>query len=159
MDKARLVCDGRGAGGFLSPPGYPTQTCRIETDLRRRPENRGSMSLDYAVREGRDQIDQATVRAAKEKLRSWFRSKPLLTDPAVRDWIHQVLGYFRSMYVNLAAPVDHQWDASTMVVDAKRDPLQHEHEHAGAHFIRKFYSGYHPTADDFAQAYWGMKER
>ena len=35
----------KGAGGFLNPPGHPTHTLSVETELNRRPEKRCRMSL------------------------------------------------------------------------------------------------------------------
>ena len=47
-EKGKIVH--RGMGGFLCPPGHPMLTMSVETDLRRKPENRGSMALDYAAK-------------------------------------------------------------------------------------------------------------
>lgn len=39
-----------GMGEFLTPPTHPEHSFSVETELRRKPENRGSMSLSYAVK-------------------------------------------------------------------------------------------------------------
>lgn len=144
-----------GMGGFLNPPGHPEHTSSVETDLRRRPENRGGMSLSSAI--GTEWLDDAIRAECRRKLAEWDANKLPLTDPAVQDWIRQVLGYFRGCYRNTAAPRDEQWHASELVIDQTRKPLDWQNDHAGVNLIRKYYPDYVPTAEDFAQAYWGTK--
>lgn len=93
-EKGKIVK--HGMGGFLCPPGHPMHEYSVETDLRRRPENRTSMSLEYAVES--PMLDAATKAAAKALLAYWEGSKRPLKSAAVRDWIHQVLGYFKGCY-------------------------------------------------------------
>jgi hypothetical protein len=150
-EKARIVSG--GAGGFLNPPTHPEHHFHVMTDLRRRPENRGSMSLESAA--GSDWIDPATRAEARKMLRDWV--PPPLSSAAISDWAHQVLGYFRSMYRNDNAPRGQEWNASAMHVDPDRDPLLNADAHAGVHFIRKFYPDYMPSRADFAGAYWGTR--
>ena len=60
-DKGKIVM--RGMGGFLCPPDHPMHKQSVETDLRRRPENRGWMSLEAAV--DCEYLDNATRLAAR----------------------------------------------------------------------------------------------
>lgn len=144
-----------GAGGFLDPPEYPTHEYHVQTDLRRRPENRGSMALTYAVEEA-PWLDPETKREAKALIDKWKTSRPALNSQKVQDWIHQVLGYFKNSYRNPSAGAQ-QWHASKLVFDDERDPVQNADDHAGVHLIRKFYPDFSPTQQDFARAYWGTR--
>jgi len=152
-EKGRIV---KGStGSFLDPPGYPTHHFSVETDLRRRPENRGSMSLTYAAKEA-SWLDGSTRAAARALLNAWKKERPPLHSPEIQDWIHQVLGYFRGMYRNPSATAE-QWNASSMISDSNRDPIKHSRDHAGVHLIHQYYPEYRPTREDFAKAYWGTK--
>lgn len=150
-EKGRIVLS--GMGGFLNPPTHPEHTRSVETDLRRRPENRGSMSLSCAV--DCKYLDDATRAAARTVLNSWQR--PALDSAEVQDWIRQVLGYFRGCYRNPEKPESGQWDASDAIIDSKRDPLANANDHCGVHLIRKYYPEFTPTAEHFSGAYWGKK--
>jgi hypothetical protein len=88
---ARIV-RGRGMGGYMDPPGYPTHTFHVETDLGRRPHNRGSVSLEAAQRDR--SIDATTRKEASDLLDDWDRDRPPLDSPKVRAWIAEVLRHF-----------------------------------------------------------------
>ena len=148
--KGRIVQE--GMGGFLCPPGHPAHSRHVETDLRRKPENRGSMSLEYAVAD--EFLDDTTRAEARSILEYWEANKlPLST---VQEWIFQVLGYFRGCY-NLTPDVETGWHAGNVTITGKIDPMEHADYHAGVHCIRRYYPQYKPTAADFAGAYWGKK--
>lgn len=152
-EKGRIVQP--GMGGFLNPPTHPEHDWHVETDLRRRPENRGGMSLTAATEA--TWLDSATRAEARKMLKNW--QPPPLNSPEIVDWRQQVLGYFRGMYRNPNEPKDEQWNASTMIHDPNRDPIANADEHAGVHLIRKYYPGYVPTEEDFGGAYWGSKPK
>jgi hypothetical protein len=141
-----------GMGGFLNPPGHPEHKLFVETDLRRRPENRGGTSLSAA--EVCEYIDQETRTEAARLLADWEHSKPPLDTPDIRDWVAHVLGYFRNCYIGMG---DRPWDAANLRIMPDADPLLNADIHAGVHFIRQFYPEYQPTAADFEAAYWGQK--
>lgn len=147
-EKGRIVME--GMGGFLCPPTHPMHTQSVETDLRRRPDNRGRESLEYAVDD--DSLDDATRAAARTVLNSWKR--PPLDSPEVREWILQVLGYFRNSY-NFSGD-EEGWRADRLTIRSV-DPLENAGHHAGVHLIWRYYPEYTPSANDFAQAYWGKK--
>ena len=149
--KARIVQE--GMGGFLCPPGHPMHKQSVETDLRRKPENRTRMSLEYAVES--PLIDAATQAAARTILATWERTKPVLSDPKVQEWILQVLGYYRGCF-NFTGTVS-GWDASNLTIDSKIDPMTRYDCHAGVHCIRRYYPEYQPSREQFAGAYWGEK--
>jgi hypothetical protein len=144
---------GKGMGGFLNPPTHPEHSLSVEADLHRRPDDRSWLSLSSAAESV--WLDDATREAAATALRTWQR--PSVDAPEVRDWIRQVLGYFKNCYRNPDAPEGKQWDASGVIVDKHRAPLINTADHCGVHFIRKYYPEYTPHADDFAEAYWGKK--
>jgi hypothetical protein len=160
MNTSAAVVSG-GMGGFLNPPQHPEHTMHVETDLNRSRNNRGSMSLSYAVE--CDYIDPA-IRARVRCILSQWEAPPL-ESPAVQDWIRQVLGYFKGCYRNTKAPEGQQWNADKLVVNNLIDPLWISQEsgrpfaddHAGVNLIRKFYPEFVPTVAHFATAYWGKK--
>jgi hypothetical protein len=143
-----------GMGGFLCPPGHPMHHQSVETDLRRKAENRGCMSLDSALEcEYLDDVTKAVVRTV---LNTWEHNKPALDSPEIQEWILQVLGYFKGCY-NLTPENDLGWYAVHLTIDGRLDPLAHARFHAGVHCIRKYYPDFQPTAEHFARAYWGTK--
>ena len=150
-EKGRIVRG--GMGGFLNPPTHPEHDWHVETELRRRPENRGGTSLRGAAES--EWLDPATRAAARKMLRGWV--PPPINSPEIADWIHQVLGYFRGMYRNDNAPRGQEWNAGTMHVDPDRDPLLNADAHAGVHLIREYYPDYMPSRADFGGAYWGTR--
>jgi hypothetical protein len=149
---ARIARNGQDS--FLDPPEYPTHEYHVQTDLRRRPENRGSMALTYAVEEA-PWLDPETKSEAKALIDKWKTRRPALNSQKVQDWIHQVLGYFKNGYRNPSAGAQ-QWHASKLIFD-ERDPVQNADDHAGVHLIQKFYPDFSPTQQDFAHAYWGKR--
>ena len=159
-EKGKIVR--HGTGGFLCPPGHPMHDHCIETNLRRRPENRGGMSLEAAVT--CEWLDDATQAAARTVLAIWERTKLPLTDKTVVDWIRQVLGYFKGCYNFRFNSEDKTWDeagwhAGNLTIDSDLDPMDHLDHHAGVRCIRKYYPDYQPERLDFLRAYWGKKPR
>jgi hypothetical protein len=147
-EKGKII--NTGVGGFLCPPGHPMLTKSVQTDLRR-PENRSCLSLEYAAES--PVLDDATRAAARTVLAAW--QKPALDAPEVQEWILQVLGYFKGCF-NLSGE-ESGWEASKLTIDWAADPLLNADCHAGVHLIRKYYPVFRPTADHFANAYWGTK--
>ena len=142
-----------GAGGFLDPPTYPTHSISVETDLRRSPQNRGSMSLEYAST--CEYIDEGTRAKAIRILTDWKR--PALESDEIQDWILQVLGYFSGCY-RADGPEFECWNVSNLrIIKGNHSPLPPVEEHAGVHLIRKFYPEFVPTTEHWNQAYWGNK--
>jgi hypothetical protein len=148
MVRAKLIHE--GMGGFLNPPTHPEHDWSVQTDLRRRPENRGSMSLTAAST--CEYLDGFISGAAKRQLADW--KAPAIDSPEVQEWIRQVLGYFKGCYRNPNVPESEQWNAGTLVID-KRNPMENPEDHAGVNLIRKYYPTYEPTAEQFAAARWG----
>lgn len=111
------------------------------------------MSLTAAAKDS--WLDPATRAEARKMLKAWQPPPP--NSPEIIDWRQQVLGYFRSMYRNPNAAKGEEWNASTMIVDRDRDPLENADDHAGVHLIRRYYPDYVPTEEDFGGAYWGSK--
>jgi hypothetical protein len=149
-EKGRLVYE--GMGGFLNPPTHPEHNWSVETDLRRRPENRGRMSLSAAVES--KWLEPAAKASAQRKLESWKR--PALESVKVQDWIIQVLGYFRDCYYNPEHGAE-GWHAGKVMIDHERDPMAWVDHHAGVRLIRKYYPEFVPEREHFKQAYWGTK--
>lgn len=140
-----------GMGGFLNPPGHPKHSFHVETDLRRRPDNRTHVCLSSAA--DCKWLSRETRHAARRLLNQWRRQRPELNDPIVQDWICHVLGYFRSCYVRPYC----DRSADRLLISRDLDPLANSHMHAGVAFIRDFYPEFHPDAKHFSGAYWGKK--
>ena len=148
-EKGRIVNE--GMGGFLCPPNHPEHDFHVETDLRKRPENRGCMSLSAAIEA--DWLDSATRQAARVALVSWERQP--IGSPKVVAWIRQVLGYFKGCYKNTEVEESRGWNADCLRINQKANPMKWIEYHAGVHLIRKYYPEYVPTAEDFNHAKWG----
>ena len=152
QEKGAIVQE--GMGGLLCPPGHPMLTQSVETDLRRKPENRSRMSLEYALES--PGLDAATRAVVRTILATWERLKPPLDSPEVREWILQVLGYFRGCF-NFHPENEAGWHAANLTIESDADPLEKADFHAGVHLIRQYYPDYQPSAADFTAAYWGKK--
>lgn len=151
LEKGKVVM--RGMGGFLNPPTHPEHTQSVETDLRRKPENRGSMSLSAALE--CEYLDSTTRAVVRTVLNSWKR--PALDAPEVQDWIHQVLGYFKGCYRKPGNTSDNAWNVDQLDTQGTANPMKRIDDHAGVHLIRKYYPEFTPTAEHFSAAYWGTK--
>jgi len=145
----RVVRDNHGMGGFLCPPTHPMHTHRIETDLRRKPENRGGMSLDYAV--DCEYLDPTIRKEAKKILNNW--TPPPVESPEIQAWIHQVLGYFKGCYCRGNGSNPEDWYAGNLTIGREGTP----DKHVGVHLIRKYYPNFMPTQENWDMAYWGKK--
>ena len=144
----------KGMGGFLSPPGHPQHAFHVETDLRRRPENRGMMSLEHAANEA-TWLDEATRHQARAMLKQWEAERLPLSSLETKRWVREVLGYFKNGYRDRSKPAKEQWNVSNLVFDAHRDPVANADDYAGVHFIRRYYPDYRPSRRDFDKAEHG----
>lgn len=79
-------------GSYLLPPKHPGYFYSIETDLRHKKENRGSMSLEYAIEN--DFTHQSIKRKVKKLIEDWHKSKPALESAECQEWIDQVNQHF-----------------------------------------------------------------
>ncbi len=134
-----------GMGGFLNPPHHPEHTMHVQTNLRRKPENRDCMSLSQASYDNSLTIE--TRKLAKSILENWEATKLPLEDSEIQEWILQVLGYFKSRY--------YRPYSSVLMINARLNPLANSHIHRGVAHIREFYPQYVPTMAHFEEAYWG----
>ena len=148
-EKGRIASG--GMGGFLNPPTHPEHMNHVETDLQRRPENRGIMSLTAAAEA--TWLDPTIRGAARRILQSW--QAPALETEEIQAWVRQVLGYFRGCY---RGPQDGPecWHAGNLRIDSASDPMECADLHAGVHFIRQYYPDFVPTAQHFAESRWGQ---
>ncbi len=134
-----------GMGGFLNPPTHPEHTFCVEVYLRRRPENRGSMSLSAALK--CDWLNDFAKERVRAILDSW--QPPELESPAIQDWIRNVLGYFRGCYKGQEGVGE--WHVQNMRMDQDADPMLNIDLHAGVNLIRKYYPAFTPEAKHFAE--------
>ena len=141
------------SGSFLTPPGHPDQRFAVETDLRRRPENRGMMSLSSAARE--DWLNAETRAAARKALADW--DKPPLDHPATQEWIAEVMGYYHNAYAAPGGEGEERYNAGNLVFDSDIDPIENADRHAGVALIRRYYPEYNPRAEEFGSSGYGQK--
>lgn len=151
LERGRVVKE--GMGGFLNPPGHPEHDYHVQTDLRRRPENRGGMSLSTAV--DCDYLDAGTRAAARAKLAQWAANKQPLESPEVQAWIRQVLGYFAGAYRRAGNDAPDAWHVHFLIFNKHIDPMMRLEDHAGVHLIQSFYPEFKAEPIHFAQARWG----
>lgn len=75
-------------GSFLLPPLHPGYNFSVETDLSRKKENRGSMSLEYAIES--EYTDLQTKKEAIALVKKWEETEKLpLEHDATQDWINK----------------------------------------------------------------------
>lgn len=150
-NKERGIIVNKGLGGFLNPPTHPEHDYSVEYDLKRRPEDRGSMSLSYAV-EKADYLTDETRTAAKRKLDSWVR--PALESEEIQDWIAQVLGYFKNCYCDHGSQSEDRWNVGKLHGPKENNDID---DHAGVNLIWKYYPEFVPLEKHLNSAYWGKK--
>jgi len=148
--KEHGAIDNSGMGGFLNPPTHPEHIKSVRTELHRRRENQGGMSLSCAVNS--EYLDNDTRQQAKRILDEW--QAPLIDSEEIQEWILQVLGYFRNMYNKTGGD---NWACDNLTVDRDSDPITLIDQHAGINLIRQYYPDFTPVAKHFEEAYWGTK--
>lgn len=79
-------------GSYLMPPNHPMHTNAVETDLERKKDNRGSMSLEYALTQ--EYVSPELKKKIIALLNQWELSKLPLTDPLVVKWIKETKKHF-----------------------------------------------------------------
>jgi hypothetical protein len=114
------------------------------------------MSLSAAVES--EWLDVGTRRRARALLDVWEKAKPDLGNSEVQDWVHQVLGYFKNCWRGTGQEPE-CWHVSNLRMTKSGEvPDGYKvTDHAGVHYIRKFYPDFFPATDHFTQAYWGTK--
>lgn len=131
-----------GAAGFLNPPGHPAHTKHITND------HRDSMSIESKY----EWLPASIMKQCDDLVAKWEKTKPRLDSEEGSAWVCQVLGYFRHCYKG----VGHDgWNAELLNIDSVLDPMQHIDDHAGVHFIRRYYPDFMPTEYHFKSARWG----
>jgi len=91
MERIRLK--NTGMGGFLTPPNHPEQKWCVEFDLNRKPENRGSMSLSYALTE--DWLTPTQKALIQSKLDEW--NKLPLEHKDTQEWINECQKHYAGL--------------------------------------------------------------
>lgn len=79
-------------GSFLLPPLHPGYKFEVETDLNRRKENRGGMSLEYAIE--CEFTEPQTKKKAIELVKKWEETEKLpISSKEVQNWIRSVTNH------------------------------------------------------------------
>lgn len=157
--KERGIISRSGMGGFLNPPTHPEHNYHVMIDLKRKREDRGGMSLSAAV--NTEWLDDKVKKEASNLLTNWV--KPDINSPEIKDWIYNVLGYFRDCFspdgINRSVSDNIIW------IPKNRKPFGDKWQHfkrninwhLGVMMIRQYYPEYKPSISDFKNAYWGKK--
>ncbi len=149
FEKTRIV--NGGMGSMLCPPYHPMHSYQLETDIIRRKENRGSMSLDYALE--CDYVSDGMKRRIKGMFDKWNENKPDINSPEVKKWRNECLGYFSNCYSKdgITRNVNDGLD----IIKGNPFELKIIDRHLGVMMIRQYYPEYQPTYEDFVNAKWG----
>jgi hypothetical protein len=156
MDKERGRIVNRGMGGFLNPPGHPEHDFSVEFDLRRNPDNRGGCSLSSAI--DSEWLHDSVRNVAKALLDAWQEVKLPIDNPSVREWIFNIMGYFKNCYRNPDMKGEEQWYVTNILIIPERNAVQYQDEHCGVRLIRSYYPDFNLTDYHIANAYWGSKK-
>lgn len=106
-----------GSGCFGDPPDFPTYFYGVVTDLRRRPDNRGSMSLDYAASAEASWVSDETKQQAKQLIADWYATGRLPeTHERVQLWQAHTYQHFASCYAHPTEPDESKRPGSRLTV-------------------------------------------
>lgn len=144
MESARIISG--STGSFMDPPTYPTHYYAVETELERRPENRGTMSLDYAAE--CDYIDPAIRERAAEMLQAWHDAPPLIDQRNIQLWIRRTFAYFGNCWRNPEA-ADREWHAGKVIIS--KDLTGPADDYAPIHWVRKYFPDFAKGATTAAE--------
>lgn len=92
MKRTDRVTSKSGMGGYLNPPNHPEHTHHVETDTNRKPDNRGSASLCYALED--EWISDQTKKEIKALLDNWEATKLPINHPDSLVWVSQCMKHF-----------------------------------------------------------------
>lgn len=148
-----VTTENKGAGSFLEPPFSKTHQFGIVAGYDHGNGYQEYASIEYYLN------NENVPNSAKRQIKSIIgkEEKPPIDDPAIQEWILHVLGYFKSCYVGQDKQGNFSWNASDLVIEKNSDPVLNANNHAGVHFIRKYYPDFMPTQEHFDKAYWGQK--
>lgn len=82
-------------GSALCPPEHPSHSYSVETDLKRKEENRGSMNIEYALEQ--DYVSGQTKAQIEKLLNEWELIKPKFGTEPFNSWVNDVMIHFRGL--------------------------------------------------------------
>lgn len=136
----RIVRDGKGSGGFLSPPGHPDLTHSLRgwptaAKASRSPQDPHVWaSISYALDEANDDVPESVREQARKILAEAELKCP-------EGWLRQVYGYFAHCY----SPDGTDRNVSHCVIDAdNRLPAEH---HLAYLTVRQYFPDHAVRAD------------
>ena len=158
-----------GMGGFLTPPGHPEHYKSIKSVY----EDTFHISLSSAISKDNKWLNTEVRQQARTLLKKWEKEKLPLNHKDVQEWIYQVMGYFTDCYKG------ETWNANgfhynnliiqpppkyiivypsiKQEIDAPNWIIEHQNQHAGVHYIRKYYPEFKLERQHVLNAYWGSK--
>jgi hypothetical protein len=147
-----LVDDGMYDNPAPFPPNHPMHRYCLED----RWGMRWSLLSPFDPDETSCEVSDEDRERATALLVKWDFSKLALEHPLTREWVLLVLGYYKHHYGNPHLPDPQRWHPLNLCYLPALNELALPDEHAGVHFIRRFYAHYQPTADDFRNAFWSV---
>lgn len=73
-------------GSYLTPPYHPSKFYEVETDIRRKKENRGGCNIEHALEQA--YISDETKNKIQQLLKNWEANEKMPIDSAeVQKWI------------------------------------------------------------------------
>lgn len=84
----QAIITNSGMGGAFCPPNHPMHNHSVETDLNRKKEDRGAMSLEYALTQ---EYINPTLKSKIETMLGAYVPPPIDT---VGDWLTSCMRHF-----------------------------------------------------------------
>lgn len=98
MITAVVTAKNARSGCYGDPPNYPTYFYGVETDLRRKPWNRGSMSISYAASDEVTYLPPLVKKRCVELLAEWEKNKLPESHPRVQAWEQATYAHMAHCY-------------------------------------------------------------
>lgn len=129
--------DGRGAGGFLCPPGHPAHEYSLEGYWNGKRKANADMygSIEYVF-----DPQSGASDVVRDRVRKIMDSATLVCS---ENWVRMVYGYFRNCY----ATEDGDRSASDCIIPKKGDAPLPDERHLGYLTVREYFPDHEPRHD------------
>ena len=146
-------------GSFLCSPYYPSYYYHIKS-------KNCSIAIIKKVYKSKEYsyIPDSIKTKVKEMIEDWYKNRPSLDHPLVKDWIYQILGYFNSCWklTESSNVSDLHYKNYRTLFDTDEEYYffltKVQFLHAGINYIKKYYPEYKAIKEDFKKAYWGKEK-
>lgn len=158
-------------GSFLTPPNHPSR----KQSIKFYDGGHGYIALnkDIYLSDGYSYVPQKIKDEVREIFEEYEKNKPPINNPLVKDWIYQVLGYFKNCFrgkcgsweagkLKIKSPLFQRADGKNLTQKEILDFLVSnfsQKNHAGIHCIKEYYPDYIAKKNHFKKAYWGKRKK